>query len=82
MFRANDLACQATAARAGIGIAALPCFMAYQDPGLVALAVDLKRATREIYLVVHSDLQRMPAVRAVLEFVAEQVTAGMPPLGA
>lgn len=81
VFRANDLACQAAAARAGVGIAVLPCFLAWQDPGLVALDASLKRATREIYLVVHSDLRHMPAVRAVLEFVAEQVAAGMPPLG-
>ena len=82
VFRANDLACQAAAVRAGVGIAVLPCFLAWQDPGLVALDADLKRATREIYLVVHSDLRRMPAVRAVLEFVAEQVTSGLPPPGA
>lgn len=82
VFRANDLACQVAAARAGVGIAVLPCFLAYKDPGLIALSADLKRATREIYLVVHSDLRRMPAVRAVLEFVAEQVATGMPPPGA
>ncbi len=78
VFRANDLGCQAAAARAGVGIAVLPCFMAYQDPGLLALQVDRMRPTRDIYLVVHSDLRRMPAVRAVLDFVAEQVATGMP----
>ncbi|NPD66103.1 LysR family transcriptional regulator [Lichenicola cladoniae] len=82
VFRANDLACQAAAARAGVGIAMLPCFLSYRDPELVALSIDLERATRDIYLVVHSDLRRMPAVRAVLEFVADQVSAGMPPAGA
>jgi len=78
VFRANDLGCQAAAVRAGVGIAALPRFLAYQDPGLVALKLDLKPAARDIFLVVHSDLRRMPAVRAVLEFVAEQVASGMP----
>lgn len=81
VFRTNDLASQAAAARAGIGIAALPCFMAYRDPGLVALSVDRARAVRDIYLVVHADLRRMPAVRAVLDFVAEQVATGMPAPG-
>jgi DNA-binding transcriptional LysR family regulator len=80
VFRANDLACQVAAARAGVGIAMLPCFLAYQDLGLVALQVGLKRPIRDIYLVVHSDLRRMPAVRAVLEFVAEQVSTSMPRL--
>ena len=82
VFRANDLVSQIAAARAGVGIAALPCFVALPDPALAALTVDLKRATRDIYLVVHTDLRRMPAVRAVLEFVAEQVAEGMPLAGA
>ena len=82
VFRANDLTSQIAAARAGVGIAALPCFVALPDAGLASLSVDLKRASRDIYLVVHADLRRMPAVRAVLEFVAEQVAAGMPAIGA
>ncbi len=79
VFRANDLGCQAAAARAGLGIAVLPAFLGFQDKGLYALPADLNRVSRDIFLVVHSDLRRMPAVRAVLEFVAEQVSKGMPP---
>lgn len=82
VFRANDLTSQIAAARAGIGIAALPCFAGSQDAGLAPLSVDLKRAARDIYLVVHADLRRVPAVRAVLDFIAEQVAKGMPPPGA
>jgi DNA-binding transcriptional LysR family regulator len=79
VFRANDLASQAAAARAGMGIAALPCFLAREDPGLAELSVELRPLTRDIHLVVHSDLRRMAAVRAVLDFVADQVLEGMPP---
>lgn len=82
VFRANDLRSQIAAARAGIGIAALPCFAGSRDPGLAPLSVDLKRAARDIHLVVHADLRRVPAVRAVLDFIAEQVAKGMPPPGA
>lgn len=81
IFRSNDLASQAAAARAGVGIAALPCFLAYQDTKLAPLAVNLQAAVRDIYLIVHADLRRMPAVRAVLEFVAEQIVDGMPAAG-
>ncbi|WP_267361568.1 MULTISPECIES: LysR family transcriptional regulator [unclassified Methylobacterium] len=81
VFRANDLMCQAAAARAGVGIAVLPCFMARDDKGLIPLTADLKRPARDIYLVVHSDLRRMPAVRAVLEFVADEVGRALPPSG-
>ena len=38
VFRTNSLACQIAAARAGMGIAALPCFAAYRDTGLEALS--------------------------------------------
>jgi DNA-binding transcriptional LysR family regulator len=82
VFRANDLVSQIAAARAGIGIAALPCFVASRDRELAPLSVDMKRAARDIYLVVHADLRRVPAVRAVLDFIAQQVAKGMPPPGA
>jgi len=81
VFRANDLASQVAAVRAGIGIAVLPCFLAYQDPRLAPLSVEMTAAARDIYLIVHADLRRMPAVRAVLEFVAEQIIEGMPASG-
>ncbi|MGI4881507.1 MAG: LysR family transcriptional regulator [Janthinobacterium lividum] len=81
VFRTNDLASQVAAARVGIGVAVLPCFLAYRDAGLVALASDQIPVVRDIYLTVHADLRRMPAVRAVLEFIAEQVTSGMPSPG-
>ena len=80
VFRTNDLASQVAAARAGVGIAVLPCFLAGQDRQLAALPVALKRVVRDIYLLVHADLRRMPAVRAVLDFIAEQVADGMPVL--
>ena len=78
VFRSNDLASQAAAARAGMGIAVLPCFLAHGDARLVALSVDVKPVARDIHLVVHSDLRRVAAVRAVLDFVADQVADGMP----
>lgn len=77
VFRANDLASQAAAARAGMGIAALPCFLAHDDPGLAELSADLPPTQRDIHLVIHSDLRRMPAVRVVLDFIADQVAGGM-----
>ncbi|MGI4956600.1 MAG: LysR family transcriptional regulator, partial [Janthinobacterium lividum] len=60
VFRANDLASQVAAARAGVGIAALPCFLSYGDTELVALSVDHKSVARDIYLIVHADLRWMP----------------------
>lgn len=79
VFRSNDLASQAAAARVGMGIAALPCFLAQGDAGLVPLSVDLTPVTRDIHLVIHADLRKMAAVRAVMNYIATQISEGMPP---
>lgn len=76
VFRTNDLSSQVATAREGVGIAALPCFLADTDPRLMPLPVSLEPLSREIWLVVHADLRRMPAVRAVMDFVAEQTADG------
>lgn len=71
VLRANDLEVHREAARAGVGIAALPRFLGDRDEGLVRVAVSPKPPARECWLVVHSDLRRAPAVRAVMDFLAE-----------
>jgi DNA-binding transcriptional LysR family regulator len=78
VFRSNDLAAQLAAARAGIGIAALPRFLAETASGLVALAEGGAAVSRDIHLVVHADLRRHPAVRTVMDFIAIRVAADLP----
>lgn len=69
-FLASSLEIQQAAARAGAGIAALPDFMARPDPGLAAVSGALL-ISRDIWLVVHSDLRRSAAVRVVLGALRE-----------
>ncbi len=64
---------------AGAGIGILPIDMA--DPSLVCLwdGDDLPR--RELWLVMHEDLQSVPRVRAVFDFLREVIlesTQGAP----
>ncbi len=61
------------AARAGIGIAGLPCFLANKDPDLVRIQDDVPRFARDIWLVVHRDLRNTPPMRAVMDFVSQAV---------
>jgi len=70
VLRASDLEVQREAAKAGIGIAALPRFFGDADPGLRRLASGGKGLSREIWLAVHKDLRRAPLVRATLDFLA------------
>ncbi|HEY0294799.1 MAG TPA: LysR family transcriptional regulator [Bordetella sp.] len=68
-FHANSVELQLAAARAGAGIAALPDFMAQGHPGLALIARDQPLASRDLWLVVHTDLKRAAPVRAVMEAI-------------
>ncbi|MBA7474780.1 hypothetical protein ES707_10135 [subsurface metagenome] len=59
------------AVRAGIGISALSCFVAESYPDLVRVAPRKLASVADLWLLAHPDLVDLPAVRAVVEFVAE-----------
>ena len=67
VFRSNDLAGLYQAVRAGMGVAALPDFLASNDNNLVRLPGDGSEATREIWLVVHPYLKRSQKIRVVMD---------------
>lgn len=71
VFRANDLASLASAARAGLGVAALPHFLGLPDPGLVRIPADPAPEGRELWLLVHNDLRRAARVRATMDFLID-----------
>jgi DNA-binding transcriptional LysR family regulator len=58
------------AARAGVGVAGLPCFLGERDHDLVRINEDVPSFARDIWLVVHRDLRKTPTVRAVMDFAA------------
>lgn len=66
-FRTNDMALQAIAAAAGLGVAALPDFLARAE-GLQKAGEE--RFTREAWLTYHGDLRGNPAIAAVAAFLA------------
>jgi DNA-binding transcriptional LysR family regulator len=71
VLRSSDLENQAAAARAGLGLAALPHFLADGDAGLERCKLQGKEVGRDVWLVVHRDLRRAPAVRAVMAFLVD-----------
>lgn len=71
-FRSNDMSILQPAARAGLGVALLPCFMADDDPRLRRWSSD-KPPNRGLWLAVHEDLRRSTAVRAVGDHLAEVI---------
>ncbi|HEY6981018.1 LysR family transcriptional regulator [Reyranella sp.] len=70
----NHISEHLIAVRAGVGVAGLPCFIGNKDRDLVRIGEDILPFTRNIWLLVHRDLRRTPAVRAVMDFVAVTIS--------
>jgi DNA-binding transcriptional LysR family regulator len=70
VFRANDPVALASAAAAGLGLAALPCLVGDRQPELIRV-VALGIAHIDILLVVHEHARQTARVRVVSEFIAE-----------
>jgi molybdate transport repressor ModE-like protein len=68
-LRANSLAAQFAAVRAGFGKALLPRWFAEEEGGFVSLQPPAPPPVREAWLVVHRDLKDVPRVRAVIDAV-------------
>lgn len=72
VYRTNSLVNQSVAARAGIGLALLPCYLGDNEPGLVrALAEPIEALSGELWIVTHQDLKATARVRAFFDVVGE-----------
>ncbi|MEM5582799.1 LysR family transcriptional regulator [Roseibium sp. AS2] len=69
----SSLYAQLVAARAGLGLAVLPCFMADAEPALQNVPSDADAIAQEFWLAVHTDLAGSARVRAVADFLSELV---------
>ncbi len=66
-FRTNDAMAMAVAVRHGMGLGVLPCFVGDTDPSLRRLTPPLSEVTPSLYVLVHPDLRRVPAVRIMMD---------------
>ena len=70
VYRSNSLINQYRAAREGMGLAVLPCYLADGDPGLVRVIREpVAELTRELWIVTHEDLKGTARIRAFLDVV-------------
>ena len=74
VVRCNSLVAARQAAVAGLGVAALPCFLGASSAGLLRVTPKVI-GTRDAYLVLHRDLQSTPRVRAVASHLRRYVAA-------
>ncbi len=73
VFRSNSTAALLEAARAGIGLGLLPCWLGEGAAELQRLGGVVLR--RELWLVLHPQLRRAPLVRAVADHLTEAIEA-------
>jgi DNA-binding transcriptional LysR family regulator len=71
VHRANSLLSLREAARAGLGLVPLPCFLGDASPGLVRVTPPIAEMASNLWLLTHPDLKRMPRVRAVLDAIGD-----------
>ena len=69
--RVSDVSGQAEAARSGLGVAVLPSFLAEGDPQLVQVDPGSAPEPRTIWLVLHEDVRKAPAVRATADHLID-----------
>ena len=72
VYRTNSLVNQLVAAKAGIGLALLPCYLGDGDPDLArALPNPVPELAGELWIVTHADLKGTARVRAFFDLVGE-----------
>jgi DNA-binding transcriptional LysR family regulator len=79
IFRASDLMAQQQAARSGLGVVTLPCFMGDADSSLIKLAVNSRPPVRSMWLVAYPEYRRDPSAVVVMEFLADIIGKACPP---
>jgi DNA-binding transcriptional LysR family regulator len=73
VHRASSLLVLRTAARAGLGMAALPCYQGDPDPLLRRVRGPIAEKAVSLWLITHPDLRKVARIRAVLDFVAKRL---------
>ncbi|MGI9169764.1 MAG: LysR substrate-binding domain-containing protein [Caulobacteraceae bacterium] len=74
-LKSSNLIAQLQATLSGAGLCILPDFIGAAEPGLASVLGDEVVLTRSFWLVTHPDLAALARVRAVSDFVAEEVKA-------
>ena len=74
VYRTSSLINQLVAARAGIGLAVLPCYLGDSEPDLSRLRpAPLPDLASELWIVTHVDLRRTARVRAFFDVVIDGI---------
>lgn len=70
VLRADSLLALSQAAQAGLGLAALPCYLGDTTPGLVRVRGPIAQMQTVLWVLTHADLRHTARIRAFTEFAA------------
>jgi molybdate transport repressor ModE-like protein len=75
VLRADSLLALRSVAVAGLGVAALPCYLADPVAGLRRVTTPLPDMEGSLWLLTHPDLRRVARIRTVLDFLADALSS-------
>jgi len=75
VYRTNSIIAAHAGAKAGIGLAALPCVIADCDPSLIRAAALPEDFMLDLWLLIHEDLRQTARIRLFLDFMATALAA-------
>lgn len=78
VFRADSLLTLAQAARSGMGLAILPCYLADPDPMLARIGTPIDDLAGDLWLLTHPELARVARIRTFMDSMHEQVSQVRP----
>lgn len=73
VFRADSLLTLAQAARHGMGLAILPCYLADPDPMLARVSAPISELAGDLWLLTHPELGRVARIRSFMDSMYEQI---------
>lgn len=74
-LRCDSVTNMAAAARAGIGVAALPCFLVEDDPALARIGAPVPELATGLWILTHADLRRTARIRVFMDLAARSLAA-------
>lgn len=80
VYRSSSVLNQLVAAKSGMGLAVLPCYLGDPEDGLMRVTEPIPELTTELWLITHQALKESARVRAFMDMVGEGIRKALPKL--
>nr|WP_176459006.1 LysR family transcriptional regulator [Halomonas boliviensis] len=75
VYRVDTLVNILSAVRSGMGLAVLPCYLAYEDPDIIQLTDPIPELEYGLWFLMHPDLRGVVRIHALMDFLTDAVRA-------